>query len=86
MKSVFIEAESFEKLGGWVVDTASMEQLHSAYIMAHGMGIPVEDAVTTFEIQESGTYYIWALTRDCRLGCQRSRRKIQTYSGRHFSG
>lgn len=64
MNSVFIEAESFEKLGGWVVDTASMEKNHSSYVMAHGMGVPVEDAVTNFEIEKSDRYYVWALTRD----------------------
>lgn len=64
MGEFFIEAESFEKLGGWVVDQQSMESIHSSYIMAHGMGIPVEDAVTNFEIETNGEYQIWALTRD----------------------
>ncbi|MBE5875244.1 MAG: FAD-dependent oxidoreductase [Lachnospiraceae bacterium] len=64
MNQIFIEAESFIHKGGWVVDTQSMETIHSAYIMAHGMGTPVEDASTAFEIKESGEYYIWALTRD----------------------
>ncbi|MBQ6907182.1 MAG: hypothetical protein IJQ28_02280 [Clostridia bacterium] len=64
MNNIFIEAESFKSKGGWVVDTTSMENIHSAYLMAHGMGIPVGDASTDFEIQDSGQYYIWALTRD----------------------
>lgn len=64
MNHIFIEAESFKNKGGWVVDTTSMENIHSAYLMAHGMGIPVADAFTTFEVQDSGEFYIWALTRD----------------------
>lgn len=64
MNEVFIEAESFKKLGGWVIDQQSMEVIHSSYIMAHGMGVPVEDAYTNFVIQEDGSYSIWALTRD----------------------
>lgn len=64
MNEVFIEAESFKKLGGWVIDQQSMEVIHSSYIMAHGMGVPVEDAYTNFVIQEGGSYSIWALTRD----------------------
>lgn len=64
MNNIFIEAESFKVKGGWVVDTLSMENIHSAYLMAHGMGVPVEDAVTDLEIQATGEYYIWALTRD----------------------
>lgn len=64
MDRIFIEAESFKNKGGWVVDTLSMENIHSAYLMAHGMGVPVEDAVTDFKIKTSGEYYVWALTRD----------------------
>ncbi len=64
MNNIFIEAESFKFKGGWVTDTQSMEVIHSAYIMAHGMGVPVEDAVTDFEITQSGEYFVWALTRD----------------------
>lgn len=64
MNKIFIEAESFEVKGGWVVDTASMETIHSSYLMAHGMGVPVEDAHTDFEIKDSGEYYIWSLTKD----------------------
>ena len=64
MNSLFIEAESFKNKGGWVVDTASMETIHSAYLMAHGMGEPVDDAVTEFEISDNGEYNIWSLTRD----------------------
>lgn len=40
MTQIFIEAESFYEKGGWVVDTQSMEMIHSAYLMAHGMDIP----------------------------------------------
>jgi hypothetical protein len=64
MNHIFIEAESFSNKGGWVVDTASMENIHSAYLMAHGMGEPVDDAVTEFDIPDNGEYNIWALTRD----------------------
>lgn len=64
MSKVFIEAESFKTKGGWVVDTASMENIHSSYLMAHGMGVPVEDAATDFIAPSDGKYYVWALTRD----------------------
>lgn len=64
MNHYFIEAESFEKLGGWVIDAQSMHQMGSAYVMAHGMGAPVEDAETTVEIETSGVYAVWVRTRD----------------------
>ncbi len=62
--NIFIEAESFKNRGGWVVDTASVEVIHSAYLMAHGMGVPVADAFDDFEAEENGEYYVWSLTRD----------------------
>jgi len=64
MNSIFIEAESFANKGGWVVDTSSVVIIHSAYLMAHGMGEPVTDAYTDLEIPEDGEYFIYALTRD----------------------
>ena len=60
----FIEAESFTHLGGWVIDQQSIDQMGSAYIMAHGMGVPVEDAHTSFSIEEEGLYSVWVRTRD----------------------
>ncbi len=64
MAVCFIEAESFENLGGWVIDQQSVDQMGSPYVMAHGLGVPVEDAVTPVEIAEEGTYTAWARTRD----------------------
>ncbi|MBO5090285.1 MAG: FAD-dependent oxidoreductase [Clostridia bacterium] len=64
MNKIFIEAESFKNKGGWVVETQSFEVIHSAYLMAHGIGEPVADAVTDFEVQNGGKYTVWALTRD----------------------
>ncbi len=64
MYELFVEAESLKNRGGWVIDSASMEVIHSAYLMAHGMGIPVSDAYDEIEIPYAGTYRIWALTRD----------------------
>ncbi|MBI4979316.1 MAG: FAD-dependent oxidoreductase [Spirochaetes bacterium] len=64
MAKIWIEAESFSELGGWVIDQQSMEQMGSAYIMAHGMGVPVADAKTTCCITESGAWTVWVRTRD----------------------
>ncbi|MBQ7930656.1 MAG: FAD-dependent oxidoreductase [Clostridia bacterium] len=64
MKQLFIEAESFRKLGGWLIETQSVLPMGSAYIMAHGMGIPVEDAVTVCTIPEAGNWTFWVRTRD----------------------
>ena len=61
---VFVEAESFERLGGWTVETQSVRNMGSAYVMAHGLGVPVADAETTVEIPEAGEYEVWARTRN----------------------
>ena len=64
MARLFIEAESFSNLGGWVVDQQSINIMGSSYIMAHGMGIPVPDATTFVTLPQGGTWYAYARTRD----------------------
>lgn len=64
MTKIFIEAESFNTLGGWVIDTQSVETMGSAYIMAHGMGVPVADAECEIIIPNDNVYTLWARTRD----------------------
>ncbi|MDR3140674.1 MAG: FAD-dependent oxidoreductase [Tannerellaceae bacterium] len=58
----FLEAESFAHKGGWVVDQQFMDLMGSPYLMAHGMGVPVEDAGTTVTLPEAGTYYVYVRT------------------------
>lgn len=60
--NLFIEAESFTKKGGWVVDQQFMDLMGSSYLMAHGMGEPVEDAKTEVTFPEKGTYYVYVRT------------------------
>ena len=62
--SVFVECENFQKLGGWTVETQSMRQLGSSYVMAHGYGQPVADAWTIADFPEAGEYTVWARTRN----------------------
>ena len=38
-----IEAEAFEDVGGWVNDQQFMDLMGSPYLLAHGIGVPVED-------------------------------------------
>lgn len=59
---LLVEAENFERKGGWVVDQQFMDLMGSPYLMAHGMGVPVEDASTTISFPESGTYYVYVRT------------------------
>jgi hypothetical protein len=62
--TVLVEAESFEDLGGWVVDQQFMDQMGSPFLLAHGLGVPVKDAVTKVRFPSTGKYRIWMRTRD----------------------
>ena len=62
--TLYVECESFDSLGGWVVDPHSMKTLGSSYVMAHGIGKPVTDAKTTVAVPSAGRYAVWAKTRD----------------------
>lgn len=62
--TLMVETESFADTGGWVIDQQSMDQMGSPYLMAHGLGVPVADAVTRVTLSEAGRYRIWARTRD----------------------
>ena len=59
---VLVEAESFRDKGGWSVDQQFMDLMGSPYLIAHGMGKPVADAVTTVKFPESGTYHAYVRT------------------------
>lgn len=59
-----LEAEQFADLGGWDLDQQFMEQMGSSYLLAHGLGVPVKDAVTTVKFAEPGNYRVWVRTRD----------------------
>ncbi len=63
-KQVFVEAESFEELGGWVVDQQFMDAMGSPYLLAHGLGRPVADAATTVSFPEAGRRRLFVRTRD----------------------
>ncbi len=61
---VLLEAEAFDELGGWVIDTQVMDQMGSPYLMAHGLGRPVADAETRVTFPAAGTYRVLVRTRD----------------------
>ncbi len=61
---LFVEAEGFDDLGGWDLDQQSMDQMGSPYLLAHGLGVPVKDAVTKITLPSKGTYRVWVRTRD----------------------
>ncbi len=61
-EAVLVEAEHFDEPGGWTADAQFIDQMGSAYLMAHGLGTPVADASTTVTFPAEGTYYAWVRT------------------------
>ncbi|MGI9240491.1 MAG: FAD-dependent oxidoreductase, partial [Verrucomicrobiales bacterium] len=63
-QSLFVEAESFDKAGGWKLDTQFIDTMGSPYLLAHGIGTPVADAVTTVKFPQPGKYKVFVRTKD----------------------
>ena len=61
---ILIEAEQFQDYGGWILESQFADEMGSAYLLAHGIGTPVKDAVTQIELPEAGEYRVWARTKD----------------------
>lgn len=68
-QELLVEAESFSRRGGWVLDQQFMDQMGSPYLMAHGMGIPVDDATAEINIPKAAlTTYMPVPITGLRLG------------------
>ncbi|MBI5010887.1 MAG: FAD-dependent oxidoreductase [Bacteroidia bacterium] len=67
-REVLIETESFTQKGGWVVDPQFVFQMGSPYLLAHGLGKPVEDALTEVRLSAPGRYHIWVRTMNWAPG------------------
>lgn len=63
-ETIFVEAEAFEDVGGWSLDTAFTQLVGSPYLLAHGLGTPVKDATTKIKVQQAGKYQLWVRTKD----------------------
>lgn len=61
---VLVEAEGFADTGGWVIDPQFMDLMGSPYLLAHGLGVAVEDARTEVVIPKAGRYRVWVRTKD----------------------
>lgn len=62
--SVLLLGALFDERGGWTADQQFIDQMGSTYLLAHGLGEPVRDAVTVAEIPEEGEYDIFVRTRN----------------------
>jgi len=62
--SVFVGAGAFDNYGGWSLDTQFIPNMGSEYLLAHGLGVPVDDAVATVNFPGAGKYRLWIFTKD----------------------
>ncbi len=62
--TILVEAESLAEPGGWVVDQQFMDRMGSPFLLAHGLGRPVADAMATVPVTTAGVYRVWVRTRD----------------------
>ena len=63
-EGILLEACQFQKTGGWLLDTQFYQQMGGNQLLAHGMGHPVEDAVTVLQGPSAGSYHVHVRTRD----------------------
>lgn len=61
---VWQEAESMENTGKWSNDPQHIDIMGSPYLLATGVGKPVDDAVTTVLVEKKDTYTLWVRCRD----------------------
>jgi hypothetical protein len=61
---VWVEAEQFAQIGGWVNDPQFVDVMGSPYLLAHGLGKPVADAVTEIDVPQAGSYRLWVRSKD----------------------
>ncbi|MBQ8483617.1 MAG: FAD-dependent oxidoreductase, partial [Bacteroidales bacterium] len=59
---VFIDVESFADKGGWKVDQQFMDVMGSPYLLAHGAGVPVDDASQQVDLPGRGEWHVFART------------------------
>ena len=54
---VLLETEAFDDLGGWVLDQQFMDLMGSPFLLAHGMGVPVADALAGLKLVSSPAWW-----------------------------
>lgn len=63
-QDLLVEAESFDNPGGWTIDPQFEQQMGSPYLLAHGIGEPVQNATTQVSFESLGEYHIWVRTKN----------------------
>ena len=63
--AMMVLATTFADKGDWTVEQQFVLQMGSSYLLAHGIGTPLEkDAVTTVEVPADGDYHLLVRTKN----------------------
>ncbi|MCP4312049.1 MAG: FAD-dependent oxidoreductase, partial [Bacteroidetes bacterium] len=60
----YIDVEDFDHYGGWQMDNQFVHLMGSPYLMATGVGKPVEDATMSFDLAKRGEFHVWVRDRN----------------------
>ena len=62
--TLWIDAEDFADYGGWWMDTQFVPEMGSPYLLAAGVGTPVEPAHTAVQLKKGGVYRLWVRSKN----------------------
>ncbi len=68
METIWIDALEFDNYGGFIKDTQFVREMGQGYLLADGVGEPVEPAVVKFCIKENGYYRFFIRTKNWCVG------------------
>jgi len=74
---IWLEAEQFNETGGWSNDSQFVDLMGSPYLLATGLGKPVDDAFTTAHIPRAGEYHLWVRCKDWLPGYSPGQFQVQ---------
>lgn len=61
---LWIDAEDFGDYGGWLLDTQFVHRMGSGYLIAAGVGTPVDDATVDVDVPQAGSYRLWVRAKN----------------------
>lgn len=68
MQNLWIDAVDFDEKGGWQIETQFVREMGQPYLMAnHTPGVPVENAVKKFSVEQEGYYRFFVRTKNWKF-------------------
>ena len=64
MEKIWIDATEFSDFGGFILDTQFVREMGQSYLLANGVGEPVDPASVSFSVKEGCRYRIFIRTKN----------------------